>query len=68
MLIEDYINSVVKALGIGASIDDIHKALIEKGCQEYDVFLVIKAGELLYNSLKNKEQEIKSRPAPFGRK
>jgi hypothetical protein len=54
--IESYINSVVQALGIGASIEDIHDSLIKKGCQEDDAFLVFKAGEILYNSLKAQEE------------
>jgi len=66
--VESYINSVVRALGVGASIEDIHDALIDKGCQEPDAFLIFKAGQHLYNSMVALELEISKRPKPFGRK
>lgn len=54
---EELIQSVVKALGIGASIEDIHDAIIERGWSEEDAFLAIKGGELLYNDIVKLEEE-----------
>lgn len=65
---ETLIQSVVKALGVGASIEDIHDAIIAKGWSEDDAFLAIKAGENLYNAIVKQEEELKNRKPPFGRK
>lgn len=58
---EELIQAVVKALGIGASIEDIHDAIIERGWSEYDAFLAIKGGELLYNDIVKLEEEKQKR-------
>lgn len=46
---EKLIQSVVTAMGIGASEEEIHDAIIGRGWSEEDAFLVIKAAEILYN-------------------
>jgi len=53
---EALIQSVVRALGIGASIESIHDAIIAKGWSEDDAFLAIKAGELLYKTVSEAEE------------
>lgn len=65
---EELIQAVVRALGIGASIDQIHAAILEKGWTTDDAFLAIKAGVNLYEAIVKQEEELKVRPAPFGRK
>jgi len=69
MQVEELIQSVVKMLSIdGITQEYVHDSLIAKGCNEYDVFLIIKAGQNLYNSILEQEKEIKARKPPFGRK
>ena len=69
MEVEELIQSVVKMLGIdGVTEEYINYNLISKGCNEYDVFLIIKAGQNLYNAIIEQEKEIKARKPPFGRK
>jgi len=46
---EELIQSIVTAMGIGASQEEIHDAIIERGWSEGDAFLVMKAAEILYN-------------------
>ena len=46
---ETFIQSIVTAMGIGASMEDIHDAAMERGWSEYDFFLAYKAAEMLYN-------------------
>jgi hypothetical protein len=64
---EDLIQAV-NALGIGASIDDIHSACLAKGWDEDSIFLAINAGQNLYDAIVKQEEDIKKRPNPFGRK
>lgn len=63
---DELIQSVVKALGIGASVEDIHDAILEKGWTEDDAFLAIKAGEILYEDIKKLEEE-RQKKIPFRR-
>jgi hypothetical protein len=58
---EELIQAVVRALGVGASIEDIHDAIIAKGWTEDDAFLAIKAGEILYKTIEEAENAKKSR-------
>lgn len=53
---EDLIQAVVRAMGAGASMEDIHDAIIKKGWSEDDAFLAIKAGELLYKTIEEAEE------------
>lgn len=57
---EDSINRVAAAINAGASITEIHDALIRSGMSEYDFFLTYKAAELLNKSIK----EVEDRLAP----
>ncbi len=60
---ESLILSVANALGVGASVEDIHDAIISKGWSEDDAFLAIKAGELLYNDrVKHEEEKAQQKP------
>lgn len=52
---DELIQAVVRALGVGASTEDIHDAIIGKGWSEDDAFLAIKAGELLYKTIEEAE-------------
>jgi hypothetical protein len=52
---EELIQAVVRALGVGASIAEIHDAIIAKGWSEDDTFLAIKAGEILYKTIEEAE-------------
>ena len=63
---EELIQAVVRALGVGASIEDIHDAIIAKGWNEDDAFLAIKAGELLYSTIQEAE-EAKAKRTVFRR-
>ena len=63
---DELIQSVVKALGIGASVEDIHDAILEKGWTEDDAFLAIKAGEILYEDIRKLEEE-RQKKIPFRR-
>ena len=54
---EDLIQAVVRALNVGAPIEDIHDAIIKKGWSEDDAFLAIKAGEILYETIAEAEAE-----------
>jgi hypothetical protein len=65
---ESLIQAVVRALGAGASVEQIHDAALSKGWSEEDTFLGIKAGENLYNAILKQEQELSETPPPFGRK
>ena len=62
---DELIQRVFRALNIGASIEDIHDAIIQKGWSEEDAFLAIKAGELLYNAISKVEEE---KPKPTFRR
>lgn len=55
---EDLIQAVVKALGVGASIEQIVEACQEKGWMDEDIFLALKAGENLYLAIKLQEEEL----------
>lgn len=46
---EELMQAIVRAMGIGASQEDIHDSIIEKGWSEYDAFLAMKGAEILYN-------------------
>jgi hypothetical protein len=63
---ESLIQAVVRALGVGASIESIHDAIIAKGWSEDDAFLAIKAGELLYKTIEEAE-EAKAKRSVFKR-
>jgi len=63
---EELIQAVVRALGVGASIEDIHDAIISKGWTEDDAFLAIKAGEILYKTIQEAE-EAKAKRTVFRR-
>ncbi len=63
---DELIQAVVRALGVGASIEDIHDAIIAKGWTEDDAFLAIKAGELLYQTIQEAE-EAKAKRTVFRR-
>ncbi len=54
---DELIQAVVRALGVGASLEDIHDAIISKGWTEDDTFLAIKAGELLYTAIQEVEND-----------
>lgn len=45
---EDHINRVANAIGVGASAEDIHTNLQMIGMSEYDIFLTYIAGKMLY--------------------
>lgn len=62
---EELIQAVVRALGIGATIEDIHDAIISKGWNEGDAFLAIKAGEILYETIREAED---AKPKPIFRR
>lgn len=62
---EELIQAVVRALGVGASIEDIHDAIIAKGWTEDDAFLAIKAGEILYKTIEEAEA---AKPQPVFRR
>jgi hypothetical protein len=55
---ESLIYAVVRNLGSGATIEQIHDAARQKGWSEEDVFLAIKAGEYLYNAIVKQQQEL----------
>jgi len=60
---EELIKSVATALGVGASIEDIHDAIIGKGWSEEDAYLAIKGGELLYaDRVKHEEEKAQQKP------
>lgn len=59
---DELILSVFRALNIGASIEDIREAILEKGWTEEDAFLAIKAGEILYRGIAEVEA---SKPKPM---
>ena len=63
---EELIQAVVRALGVGVSIEDIHDAILDKGWSEEDAFLAIKAGELLYKTIEEAE-EAKAKRSIFRR-
>ena len=63
---DELIQAVVRALGVGASIEDIHDAIIAKGWSEEDAFLAFKAGELLYKTIQEAE-EAKAKRSIFRR-
>ena len=65
---ETLIKSVVRNLGVGASIEQIIEAFQERGHMDEDIFLAIKAGENLYHAIQLQEEELKKRHLPFGRK
>lgn len=65
---DELILAVFKALQTGASVEQIHQAIIEKGWAEEDVFLGIQAGLNLFNAVTKQELELASRAPPFGRK
>jgi len=67
--IDQLIKTVAAALSIqGITLDQIHDELIDRGWSEEDIFLAIKAGQNLVDSLSIVENELKKRPPPFGRK
>ena len=47
------ITIVASAFEAGASVQDIHDALFSKNWSEADIYLLIKAGNILYNDRKN---------------
>lgn len=47
------ITIVASAFEAGATVQDIHDALISKNWSEADIYLLIKAGHILYNDRKN---------------
>ncbi len=49
------ISAVAKALESGMSLEKIHAIILIKGWSEDDAFLAIKAGELLFQSIKAAE-------------
>lgn len=65
---DELIKAVAKALGVGASTEDIHDSLLSRGLSEDEIFLLIKAGENLYKALEDQQKELAARPAPFGRR
>jgi hypothetical protein len=64
---EEFIQAIVRALGVGATLGQIRDAAIEKGWSEENIFLGMHAAQNLYNAIKQQEQELANRPAPFGR-
>jgi hypothetical protein len=64
---DELIMAVYRALGSGATVEQIHDACLEKKWSEEDIFLAIKAGENLYNATVKQIDELSKRPAPFGR-
>lgn len=66
---ENLIYAIVKALGTrGVTFENIHDACVTRDWKEDDIFLAFKAAENLYNSIRKQEEELRNRPAPFGRK
>jgi hypothetical protein len=63
---DELIQAVVRALGVGASTEDIHDAIIAKGWSESDAYLAFKAGEFLYKTIQEAE-EAKAKRATFRR-
>lgn len=45
--IEQVIQSTINAIMVGASLSQIHDALIERGWSEDDIFLFIKAAQII---------------------
>ena|ERR1700735_4958847 len=62
------IEIVFRNLSVGATIEQIHEAMLKRGYSEEDLFLALKAGQNLYDAIETQEQELVSRPAPFGRR
>jgi hypothetical protein len=54
---ETLIKSIVKALGVGADLDQIVEAARDKGYNEETIFLAVKAGQNLYDALQLQEEE-----------
>jgi hypothetical protein len=44
---DDMIGRVANAIGVGASVEDIHDSLLPTGMSEYDIFLTYQAAKLL---------------------
>jgi len=61
MAMDELIQRVFRALSAGASIEDIHDSLATDGLSEEEIFLLIKAGELLYKGLVKLEAERQKR-------
>lgn len=65
---EGAIQAIAKAIADGNTLEQIHEAAKEKGWDEETFFLVYQAAKLLHQTVVAKEQEMKNRPLPFGRK
>jgi len=60
---DELIMAVYRAIGSGASLEQIHDACLEKSWTEEDIFLAIKAGENLYNATLKQIDELSKRCA-----
>lgn len=68
MIDEEAIQAVAQAIADGKTLEQIHDAALEKGWDEETFFLVYQAAKLLHQTVVAKEQEMKNRKPPFGRK
>ena len=66
-MMEELIQSVARALSIGATVEQIHDAALKKGWSEERIFLAIKAGENLYQASLKQKEELAKKPPPFAR-
>ena len=62
---DELIQAIANALKKGWNVDKIHSTCLVKGWSEDDIFLAIKAGELLFNAIK--EAEANKKPPVFRR-
>jgi hypothetical protein len=65
---DELIVAIAKAFRQGATIQEIHDACVEQNIPEDHIFLAIYAGKNLFQAQIQQEEELKKRPASFGRK
>ena len=64
--LEKHIKFVANAMSVGADDADIHAKLFKDGLSESDIFLVMKAGDILFNRLKELQDSLnKERAGKF---
>lgn len=65
---EELIYQTVKYLSSGESMENIHDHYIDCGESEENIFLAIKAAELLLKTIIESDEVVKNTKTPFGRK
>lgn len=65
---DSLIQRIASALGAGATLEQVHDAVIKSGVSEQSFFLAFKAAELLVKFGAEHEMQMMKRPPPFGRK